>query len=195
MYWDRHRLQHSIKVPWVSVIMYDQGNAAKRAHTYKEYRGCLIEAVPSVQNGPTDVLLRTGYGPVLLRQILKSFANYVMWIVAKKSATMMEITVTRHTPDFASESRRFDHSTSSLRISQPLCRLGHVKWRNCASGILFDVHRPISSIGRASVNSTGDSLDARGAENREAEWVLGIGNAARHPEGRYRELLTAIVTF
>jgi len=42
--------------------MCDEGNAAKRARTYEEYRGCLIEAVPSVQSEPTDVLLRTGYG-------------------------------------------------------------------------------------------------------------------------------------
>lgn len=100
--------------------------------------------------------------------------------------------VTRHAPDFTSESRRFDHSASSLRINQPLCRLGHVKWRNCASGILFDVRRPIGgSIGRASVNSTEDST--RRAENREAEYI-GI-DTMRHPKGRYRELSTVIVTF
>lgn len=38
--------------------MYDRGNAAKRARTYEDYRGCLIEGVPGVQSEPTDVLLR-----------------------------------------------------------------------------------------------------------------------------------------
>lgn len=64
----------------------DRRNAAKRARTYEEYRGYLIEAVPDVQNEPTDVLLRTEYGPALLRQILKSFADYVTRIVAEEGA-------------------------------------------------------------------------------------------------------------
>lgn len=68
--------------------MYDRGNAAKRARTYEEYRGCLIEAVPGVQSEPTDVLLRTGCGPALLRRLLKSFANYVTRIIAEEGATM-----------------------------------------------------------------------------------------------------------
>lgn len=123
--------------------------------------------------------------------ILKSFANYVTRIDVRgrKGAT-----TTHRTPDFTSESRRFSGrrplslfspSPLSLSLSLPsLALCSHQstplpirtrKWRDCASGILFDVHRR-STSGRTFANSARDSfvrslvLDAREAEVERTEY-------------------------
>lgn len=110
----------------VSICNYvhsDHENATKRARTYGEYRGCLIEAVLGVRSESAGVLLRTGreggYGPALLRRILKSFANYVTRIVAKAGATTTcDATAVRS----ISHPSRADSAIrpSPPRISQPL---------------------------------------------------------------------------
>lgn len=184
--------------------MCDRGNAAKRARTYEEYRGCLIEAVPGVQSESTDVLLRTGYGPgFILRRILKSFANYVTRIVVEAGATM---TTTRTRRVTRVAIRLISHPSRADSIIRPLllasvnlfAGVGHVKWRNCASGTtLWCASRDrldwpsVREFYWGFVRREGPKIE------RPSESSLdGIGNAARHPEGCYRELSTgAIVTF
>jgi len=114
---ERHRVSRYYR-GLVSICNYvhgDHENATKRARTYEEYRGCLIEAVLGVRSESARRFTPYGgYESALLRRILKSFANYVTRIVAEAGATT--------TCDAAASVRLISHPSradSTIRSSPP----------------------------------------------------------------------------
>lgn len=172
----------------VSIYNYvhgDHENATKRARTYEEYRGCLIEAVLGVRSESAGGFTpHGGYGPALLRRILKSFANYVTRIVAEAGATT---TCATRRPYAWFRIRLAPTSAfSSSHQSISLCRFGHVSGGITLPGYsLMSVARSARLVERPWI-LPGIRCPTKGG-SREAEWFHVLEVRRVIPEGRQRE--------
>jgi len=121
--------------------------------------GCLIEAVLGVRSGSAGVLLRTEDTGRLYSDGFLNLSRITWRESSRRQARRQHATRRRSYAWFrirVAPIRPFDPLLlASVNLSLPFRTR---KWWNCASGILFDVRRSIGSIGRAPVNSTGDSF-------------------------------------